>query len=88
MDILEISDDKRNFVSLQKEAEHLKNGYIQEKERTESFDEDLTEKYHEANEEVKVLKEKLIEVETKYEQELERLKLENEDLSKKFGYFG
>ena len=55
---------------------------------TDLLDEDLTEKYHEANEEIKVLKEKLIEVETKYEQENERLKLENEDLSKKFGYFG
>ena len=100
MDILTISDDKRNFLSLREELECLKNFYVQEKERAESLglrtfptseNEDLVEKYAEANEEIKVLKEKLIESETNsshHEQEIGRLKLENEDLNKKFGVFG
>ena len=100
MDILTISDDKRNFLSLREELECLKNFYVQEKERAESFglrtfptseNEDLVEKFAEATEEIKVLKEKLIESETNsshHEQEIGRLKLENEDLNKKFGVFG
>ena len=100
MDILTISDDKRNFLSLREELECLKNFYVQEKERAESLplrtfptseNEDLVEKYAEATEEIKVLKEKLIESETNsshHEQEIGRLKLENEDLNKKFGVFG
>ena len=101
MDILTISDDKRNFLSLREELECLKNSYVQEKEKAESLaiallpipadNEDLVGKYAEVNEEIKVLKEKLIESETNssnYEQEMGRLKLENEDLNKKFGVFG